>query len=59
MKATLKVLAAAALLASVATPTFAGDLDAALLASASSITSDSGSDTLTEAVEAAGDILGD
>ena len=58
MKATFKVLAAAALLASAGTPTFAGDLDATLLIGASSLTSDSGDDTLSQAVEAAGEVLG-
>jgi hypothetical protein len=57
VKATLKVLAAAALLAVARTPSFAGDLDAALLIGASTLTSASGNDTLSQAVEAAGDVL--
>jgi hypothetical protein len=59
MKATLKILAATALFISVGTPTFAGDLDAAaLLIGASTLTSDSSDDTLSQAVEAAGEVLG-
>jgi hypothetical protein len=57
MKATLMVFAAAALLAVAGTPSFAGDLDAALLIGASSLTSDSGEDPLSQAVEAAGEVL--
>ncbi len=57
MKVTLTVLAAVALLATAGTPTFAGDLDAALLIGASTLTSDSGNDTLSQAVEAAGEVL--
>ena len=57
MKATLKVFAAAALLAVACTPSFAGDLDAALLIGATTLTSDSGNDTLSQAVETAGEVL--
>jgi len=57
MKATLKVFAAAALLAVASTPSFAGDLDAALLTGATTLTRDSGNDTLSQAVEAAGEVL--
>ena len=57
MKTTLKVLAAAALLAGVSTATLAGDLDAALLIGASTLTSDSGDDPVSQAVEAAGEVL--
>ena len=56
MKATLMVFAAAALLAVAGTPSFAGD-DAALLIGASSLTSDSGEDPLSQAVEAASEVL--
>jgi hypothetical protein len=56
MKASLAVLAAAALLVGASTPTFAGDLGTALLIGA--MTSDSTDDNpLSQAVEAAGEVL--
>jgi hypothetical protein len=59
MKATLKVLAIVAALAATRAPAFAGDLSDALLAGAAAATlaTDSGDDPLSQAVEAAGDVL--
>ena len=56
MKATLAVLAAAALLVSAGAPAFAGDLGTALLIGA--VTSDCTDDNpLSQAVETAGEVL--
>ncbi len=57
MKATLKVLAVAALLAAAGTPAFAGDLGDALLIGAITAATDSGDDPISQAVETAGDVL--
>ncbi|HUJ36387.1 MAG TPA: hypothetical protein VLW88_01770 [Hyphomicrobium sp.] len=57
MKATLKVLAVAALLGAAGTPAFAGDLGDALLIGAITAATDSGDDPVSTVVDTAAEVL--